>query len=108
MDADRKLPKEPDCHCSIPPRFYNQIIPNSFSLWVVCVFPKCCFPGFLSVCNGTTAGALSFSRQIREFFASEAEAAFKETALAPCKSIGQIVEGAHMRVAQQEVAETRS
>lgn len=47
--------------------FYNQIILNSFPLWV-CVLPKCCFPRFFISLLRHTAGALSFSRQIREFF----------------------------------------
>ncbi|CAB1452823.1 unnamed protein product [Pleuronectes platessa] len=37
--------------------------------------------------------------------ASEAGAAFKEKALAPCKSIGQIAEGARLRAALQETGE---
>lgn len=70
--------------------------------------PKCCFSRFLSVCNGTLQGPFPLAVRSESSFASEAEAAFKEKALAPCKSIGQIAEGADLRVAPQEVTETHS
>lgn len=63
----------------------------------MCVFPKCCFPSFLSVCSGTLQGPFPLAVRSESFFASEAEAAFKEKALAPCKSIGQTGEGADLR-----------
>ena len=70
--------------------------------------PKCCFSRFLSVCNGTLQGPFPLAVRSESPFASEAKAAFKEKALAPCKSIGQIAEGADLRVAPQEVTETHS
>lgn len=87
--------------------FHTQIILNFFPLWVW-VLPKCCFSRFFSVCNDLLQGPFSLAVRSESSFASEAEAAFKEKALEPCKSIGQIVEGAHLRVALQEVTETHS
>lgn len=108
MNADRKLPKEPDCHCSIPPLvFTTKLFLILFPCECVC-YPNVVFLGFLSVCNGTLQGPFPLAVRSESSFASEAEAAFKEKALAPCKSIGQIVEGAHLRVALQEVAGTHS
>ena len=61
------------------------------------------------MCNGTLQGPFPLVVRSESSFASEAKAAFKrKKALAPCKSIGQIEEGAHLRVAPQEVTATHS
>lgn len=88
--------------------FPNQIIQIFFFFLWVCVLHKCCFCRFLSVCNDTLQGPFPLAVRSESSFACEAEAAFKEKALAPCKSIGQIEEGAHLRVAPQEVTATHS
>lgn len=71
-------------------------------------YPNVVFLGFYQSGNGTLQGPFPLAVRSESSFASEAEAAFKEKALAPCKSIGQIAEGADLRVAPQEVTETYS
>lgn len=76
------------------------------------MLPKCCFSRlfffFYQCVTAHCRGPFPLAVRSETPFASEAEAAFKEKALAPCKSIGQIAEGADLRVAPQEVTGTHS
>ena len=71
-------------------------------------YPNVVFLGFYQSVTAHCRGPFLLAVRSESSFASEAEAAFKEKALAPCKSIGQIAEGADLRVAQQEVTKTHS
>lgn len=71
-------------------------------------YPNVVFLGFYQSVKAHRRGPFLLAVRSEGSFASEAEAAFKEKALAPCKSIGQIAKGAELRVALQEVTETHS
>lgn len=72
-NTDRKLPKEPDCHCSIPPlvfatKLFVLFFP-SLGLVRVCVCsPNVVFLVFLSVCSGTLQGPFPLAVRSESFF----------------------------------------